>query len=392
MRGAIIVARMPAPPGLSPSTASIKASIYSALIERASARGGEVYPLHVGDTWLGPPEGCLPEEIRASEHPGLNLYTPIQGMPALLEAIRERQEVRTGLRPERGEALVTAGATSGLANAVGAIVAPGDEVLILAPYWPLIAGIVRCFGAVPVPVPFFGVADAAETAIEIVRSQRTSRTVALYVNTPNNPTGAVIPRDWLETLVAWAASDRLWVVSDEVYEDTVYEGAHTYARPLAPERTVAAHSFSKAYGMAGYRCGYLVGPAPLLMEAAKISTHTIYSTPTASQIAALRALGDAGEAWIAKAKPLYRDVKDRAATRLGVPSPPGSTFLFLDVAEHLRDDGLGGFLTRCADEGLLLAPGPSFGPYPTCVRVCYTSAAPEVVMRGVEVLARLLGR
>jgi aspartate/methionine/tyrosine aminotransferase len=383
---------MPAPPGLSPATASIKASIYSALIERAAARGKEVYPLHVGDTWLEPPEGCKPEDILTSEHPGLNLYTSIHGMPDLLEAIRDHQEARTGLRPGRGEVLVTAGATSGLANAVGAIVAPGEEVLILAPYWPLIAGIVRCFGALPVPVPFFGVADAAETAIEIVRSQRTSRTVALYVNTPNNPTGSVIPSDWIETLVAWAASEGLWVVSDEVYEDTLYEGAHTYARPLAPERTVAAHSLSKAYGMAGYRCGYLIGPAPLLVEAAKISTHTIYSTPTASQVAALHALGGAGDAWVAKAKPLYRAVKDRAAERLGVPSPPGSTFLFLDVAEHLRDDGLGGFLTRCADEGLLLAPGPSFGPYPTHVRVCYTSAPPEVVMRGVEVLAHLLGR
>jgi N-succinyldiaminopimelate aminotransferase len=381
---------MPAPPALSPATAAIGASVYSALAARAAASGKEVFPLHVGDTWLDPPEGCRMEDIRQAEHKGLNLYTSIRGMTPLIDVIADRQEARTGLRPAREEVLVTGGATAGLASAVGAIVAPGEEVLILAPYWPLIAGIVRCFSAVPVPVPFFGVADAAETAIEIVRSARTRKTVALYVNTPNNPTGQVIPRDWLETLIAWAASEGLWVLSDEVYDDMLYEGEHTYARPLAPERTVAAHSFSKAFGMAGYRCGYLVGPEAVITEAAKVSTHTVYSAQTASQIAATRALRGAGDAWVRKAKPLYKELRDAAAERLGVPPPPGSTFLFIDVAPHLGEDGLGGFLGRCADQGLLLAPGPSFGPYPTHVRVCYTAASPDVVTRGIEVLAGLI--
>jgi N-succinyldiaminopimelate aminotransferase len=182
------------------------------------------------------------------------------------------------------------------------------------------------------------------------------------------------------------------VIADEVYEDYVYRGEHAYARALAPERTFSAHSFSKAYGMAGNRCGYVVGPAEPLRAALKVATHTFYATPTAAQIAALRALDGRGDRWAAAARDLYRAAGEAAAARLGVEPPAGSTFLFLDLSGHVGERGLEGFLGECADRGVLLAPGPSFGPYPTHARLCYTAAPPEVVGEGVEVVARLLGR
>ncbi|RPH54125.1 aminotransferase class I/II-fold pyridoxal phosphate-dependent enzyme, partial [bacterium] len=150
--------------------------------------------------------------------------------------------------------------------------------------------------------------------------------------------------------------------------------------------------FSKAYGMAGNRCGYVIGPAEAVTELRKIGMHSFYSTPTASQIAALRVLDGPGDAWVAHARGIYKTVGDRVAARLGLEGPAGSTFLFFDVAEHLDETGLGGFLERCVDRGLFLAPGPSFGPYPTHVRLCFTAAPPDVVERGVEALAELLGR
>ena len=183
----------------------------------------------------------------------------------------------------------------------------------------------------------------------------------------------------------------MWLVADEVYEDYVYGGEHTYSRPLAPERTFAAHSFSKAYGMAGNRCGYVVGPASVMGELRKVSTHTFYSTPTASQVAALRAL-TLGADWVAQARVKYQALGRASAERLGLDPPEGSTFLFLDVADSLDGRGLGGFLEDCAERGLFLAPGPSFGPYPTHVRICFTAAAPEIVEAGVETLAQLIGR
>jgi len=207
----------------------------------------------------------------------------------------------------------------------------------------------------------------------------------------------------LRALVAWAAEHGLWVIADEVYEHYQFTGEHVYSRPFDPARTFAAHSFSKAYGMAGNRCGYVVGPAAAMGELRKVATHTFYSTPTASQLAAVAALGSGhpdagpGDAWANAARAQYRETGSWAAARLGLPAPQGSTFLFVDVAEQLDggeagSDPLDDFLARCGERGLFLAPGPSFGPYPTHVRLCFTAAPPERVKEGVEVLAEVLGR
>ena len=322
----------------------------------------------------------------------MHRYAPPRGLPALVDAVVERARARVGIPVERRNVLVTAGATGALGAVFGAILEAGDEVLIAAPYWPLITGIVRCFGGRPVVVPLIGETDSADEAVERMRRNSTPRTVALYLSTPNNPTGRVLPPPWIESLVGWARREQLWVVSDEVYEDYVYRGSHAYAMAFAPERTFAAHSFSKAFGMAGNRCGYVLGPADAMAEAAKISTHSFYSSPTASQLAAVRALDGRGDAWVREMRDRYRTSGEAAARRLGVDAPEGSTFLFLDVSERLDERGLAGFLDDCAERGLFLAPGPSFGPYPHHVRVCFTAAPPDVVGRGVDVLAELLGR
>jgi aspartate/methionine/tyrosine aminotransferase len=193
-------------------------------------------------------------------------------------------------------------------------------------------------------------------------------------------------------IAAWSRDKGLWILSDEVYEEYVYgDKPHTYAVGFAPERTIACHSFSKSYGQAGNRAGYLVGPKEAIVAAKKVSTNTYYSAPTASQLAALAAL-DLADPWVANARAQYRDVGQAVATLLGVPSPQGSTFLFVDVGDHLDASGLDGFLSRCVERGLLIAPGPAFGPYPTHVRICFTSAEPERVLRGARVLAELMGR
>ncbi len=383
---------MPRPPHAASSVTAIKGSVYSSLAHRLDSFQGEVYPLHVGDTWMEPATGCRMEDLRVAEYPGMHRYASVHGMPMLLDAICDRQRERTRLPTEREEVLVAAGGTGALGAVAGAILEPGEEVLILSPHWPLIEGIVRSFHGVPVEVPFLGVADSPESAVEIVGRFRTERTVAIYWNTPNNPTGMVMPRAWIEALVAWARRNDLWILADEVYEDYLFAGEHTYTRPLAPESTFAVHSFSKAYGMAGNRCGYVVGPRPLMGELRKVATHTFYSTPTAAQIAATRALRGMADEWVRAAREQYAATGRRAAERLGIAAPLGSTFLFLDVARHLDGRGLQGFLEDAVERGLFLAPGPSFGPYPTHVRLCFTAAPPEVVLRGVEALAVLLGR
>jgi N-succinyldiaminopimelate aminotransferase len=383
---------MPRHPQAAASVAGIRGSVFSALAHRLASYRGEVYPFHVGDTWLEPAEGCRMQDLSVDDHPGMHRYAPPQGMPALIDRIVERAQRRTGVATERSNVLVTAGATGALGSVMGAILDPGDEVLVLAPYWPLITGIVRCFHGRPIEVPLVGLASSADEAVARVQQHLGPRTAALYLSTPNNPTGFVLPPGWVQALTEWAAGQDLWIVTDEVYEDYVYEGSHTYARALAPERTFSAHSFSKAFGMAGNRCGYVVGPSRALPDLCKVSTHAFYSAPTASQIAGCRVLDGRGDAWIGRVRGLYADAGRDVARRLGVDPPAGSTFLFLDVASRLDQRGLAGFLEDCADRGLFLAPGTSFGSYPTHVRLCFTSAPPDVVKRGAEVLAALLGR
>ncbi|MEO8505388.1 MAG: pyridoxal phosphate-dependent aminotransferase [Acidobacteriota bacterium] len=381
---------MPRHPYPASAVATIKGSVYSNLAHRLETFNGERFPLHVGDTWMEPADGCRMQDLLVTEYPGMHRYTSPHGMPLLLDAVVERTRARTGVATERDDVLIAAGATGALGAVAGAILDPGDEVLILAPYWPLIEGIVRAVRAVPVAVPFLDVEDAA-SAVEAVRRAFTAKTAALYLSTPNNPSGRLIPRSTVQALVEWAAGHGLWILSDEVYEDYVYEGEHTPARPLAPERVFAVHSFSKAYGMAGNRCGYVVGPREVMGELRKIATHTFYATPTASQIAAARALSGLGSAWVHNARSKYAEIGRRTAERLRLPVPQGSTFLFLDVADHLDARGITGFLERAVEQGVLLAPGSSFGPYPTHLRLCFTAIPPEATARGVEILAGLLG-
>jgi len=383
---------MPRFPDPASSIAALGGSVFSALAHRLATHEGEVYPLHVGDTWLEPADGCRMQDLTVAEHPGMHRYASPKGDARLIAAVAERVTQRSGVPTSASSVLISAGATGGLGAVFGAIVDPGDEVLILAPYWPLIVGIVRCARGVPVEVPTLGAVDSAEALVQQLEKHRSSRSVALYLSTPNNPTGFVFPSEWVERAAEWAASHGMWIVADEVYEDYVFDGQHVYARSIAPERTFSAHSFSKAFGMAGNRCGYIVGPEAAMGQLCKVSTHSFYSTPTASQIAALRALDGRGDAWVARVREEYLAAGRQAAARLGLDPPGGGTFLFLDVADRLDQRGLLRFMERCADRGLFLAPGPSFGPYPTHVRLCFTCSRPSLVARGVEVLAELAGR
>ena len=381
---------MPRPPRFAPGTEAMPGAVFSPLAQSLRDAPGGVCPLHVGDTWLEPFDGARMQDLRSDEHAGLHRYCDTRGVPALVDAIVEKVRARNGLGCERANVLVTAGATGGLCAAFGAITSPGDEVLILAPFWPLVRGIVQAFRAQPVEVPFYDRVESADDAVAAVAETLTPRTTALYLSSPSNPTGRVLPPSWLEALAGWAEREGLWLLSDEVYEDYVYRGVHVSPARFAPERTLSVFSFSKAYGMAGNRTGYLVGPEAAVTQALKISTHTAYAAPTAGQLAGLRALRD-GAGWVERAAAGYAEVGRAAAERLGLPAPEGSTFLFVDAKPRLDGRGVWGFLADCVADGVALAPGPSCGSdYPSWVRLCFTAAPPDAVLAAVDRLAARL--
>ena len=272
----------------------MRADVFSSLVGRLNRSVDEVYPLHVGDTWLDPTEPARMESLRISEHADLHRYAPPPGLPQLRTALVEREREATGLDLDLDQVLVTAGATSGLHCVLTVLLEPGDEVLVLTPHWPLIVGITRACRGVPVLVDVLnalrGTATRGEDLAAAAAAQRTPRTKALYVSSPNNPSGRVLPAAALQHLADWARRENLWLISDEVYEELAFDIPHQRMAPFAPERTVTSFSFSKTYGIAGTRCGYVTGPKAVINEATKIATHSFYNAPTPGQIAALAAL------------------------------------------------------------------------------------------------------
>ncbi len=381
---------MPRHPEIAPEIARMAGGVFSTVAHRIAGLQGEVYPLHVGDSYLEPPPGCRYQDL-ADAPAGWHRYGPPGGLPELIAAIAERREVG----PER--VLIAPGATGVLSSVLGAILEPGDEVLLLSPYWPLIPGLVHTRGGCPVDVPWFarelvGEAPDAE-GLEVALGERlTQRTVAVYLNTPNNPTGRCLRAEEAEAIVRFARRHGLWILADDVYEDHVWGHPHIALRALAPERTFSVHSFSKSYAMAGTRVGYLLAPEQpgLLSQIHKVHMHSAYSAPIGPQHLALRAL-QTGEAWRRATTAEYRISGAAAAAALGVPEPEGGTFLFLDVAAKLDERGMQGLLEDCIDRNVLVAPGASCGRhFAGHIRLCFTAAPPQVTARGVARLAALL--
>lgn len=377
---------MPGFPSAAPSALAVGASPFGNLAARLHAYQGERYPLHVGDTWMAPPVDVTTLDLPPDAH----TYSPPQGLPSLREALAHDIGSRHALPVDPAHLSVTAGATEALAIAAGALFSPGDEVLILAPHWPLIHGILTWNRVKPVRVDILGLSD--DDVLQAIQAHITPRTVGLYVNTPSNPTGRVFSASTLAEMAELARSSALWLLADEVYEHHQFTGEHTAVRTLAPERTISVHSCSKAMGLAGYRVGALVVPECVVAPIQSVRAHASYNTCTVAQHVALAALNGPAEAWISASRTAYERAGRAAARRLSVPFVAGGTFLFVDVADSLDERGLMGLLEDAADRGLSLGSGPGFGDYPTHVRVCFTCAPPDVTERGVDVLAELLGR
>ncbi|MSP23553.1 MAG: pyridoxal phosphate-dependent aminotransferase, partial [Myxococcales bacterium] len=317
-------------------------------IEAHRARGGTLIPLQIGDTHLMPPDLALraAAEVEAAE---LGRYGAVGGMPELGEAVAERLQ-RKGIAvvAGRGNVFVGSGCTHALFCAARATLDPGDDVLVLSPYWPLIPGVLRTAGLTPIEAPLRSRLDR-EPGLELRRVFEplvTARTRAIYIASPNNPDGYVFGPRELQALANFACEYDLWVLADEVYCDFVYEGeAPSIGNlPGMSERTITCHSLSKSHALAGARIGSIAGPTRVIEAALRMSNHTIYNVPVAMQRVAVAALRT-GDEWLDRARAEYRRARDAASAelaRIGVEHhlPRGGSFIFLDLSARLRTSSL----------------------------------------------------
>jgi N-succinyldiaminopimelate aminotransferase len=361
----------------------------------ASGHATRVYPLHVGDTYLEPLAAAQAEAQRTQQHPRLHNYAPVQGEPELLDAIARKLARRSGVDVERACIQVMSGATAAMGVIANALLMPGDEVLVPAPFWPLVRGAVSLRGARCVEVPLFtrlrepGFDPVAELAARIG-----PRTVALYLNSPHNPTGETLSEEVAAGIVALARAHDLWLLTDEVYEDLWFGDLaprSIWALPEARGRTIATHSVSKAYGLAGARVGYTHGPPEIMRVIRGVQTFFTYCAPRPMQLGAARAL-DEGDAWLARARGLYADAARRAASALGLPAPSGGTFVFFDTRSHRQPgETAQAFLARCVAAGVMLTPGSAAGQaYADWARLCFTSVPPDELECALDCLRSVL--
>jgi aspartate/methionine/tyrosine aminotransferase len=400
-------------PSLSRTASALRASVFADLaprIEERARRGGDLIELHIGDTHRPPPEEARFGRIEtAAFDEALYRYGSVAGLPALKEAFAERLAAR-GFGPRDATAanvLVGCGATHALFCAARAVLDPGDEVLVAAPYWPLSVGVLRAAGALPVEVPLTHrlYADPALDPAAVFEEALTPRTRAIYFITPNNPDGKVFSAEQLARIARLAVARNLWVIADEVYADYVYTGAHVSIARLdgMAERTLTAYSLSKSHALAGARVGFVVGPEPVVSLARRVATHTVFNVPLASQRLALAALR-APSVWSDTSRAAYREARDAvmqalaplqgtsASPRLRAYAPEGGSYVFVDFAPSLVGYPLRGLLERAIDKGVLLAPGDGFGDaFVTWARLCFTGVRLDRVLEGVGRLEVAMG-
>lgn len=386
---------MPRPPQSSAATASLSDRVYGALLDEAKRRPPPVHLLNVGDTYLEPLPAARAEAQRAAEHPRLHNYAAVQGEPVLLDAIIARTERVHGVTLDRQCVQVMPGATGGFSVVATALLEPGDQVVVLSPFWPLIRGIVASRSATAVELPFYTrLGDAGfdpEAALEAVI---TPRTVAVYVNTPNNPTGRALDAGVIGAIARVVARHNLWLWCDEAYEELWYGSARPEAiwkRSDLRERAVACHTLSKSHALAGARVGYTHGPASIMPAIRGAQTFLTYCAPRPMQLGAARALTE-GDAWVESTRQLYVTASHRAAAALGLEPSVGGTFLFFDAQRFFRDgEDIQGFLRRCLDAGVLLTPGAASGAdYETWARLCYTAVPPDQLADALDRLGRVV--
>ena len=384
----------PTPP-LSTTASRIRPPVFAELqarIDKLTAQGGDLVPLHIGDTYLAPPEGAR-RAIGAldPDDTGLFRYGATAGLPELRAAMARSLATRGLDVDPASEILVGNGGTHALYCAARAVLDAGDEVLLASPYWPLAPGIFTACGAIPVEVPLTAplYADPTADAGAMLAAKIGPRTKAIYLISPNNPDGKVLGRADLERIAKVAIDHDLWVFSDEVYADVVFDGEHVSIATLPGmrDRTIVLHSLSKSHALAGCRVGYVAAPEPVVASARRVEVHTAFNVSVAMQRAALAAIDDG--AFPRSARDAYRSARDAAARALEGSGArfhlaEGGTYLFVDFADVLRGAPLVALLERAVDAGVLLAPGGAFGDaWSTCARLCYTAAPPDRVALGV---------
>ena len=367
----------------------------TARAKKLKADGADLIAFTAGEPDFNTPDFIVESAITALKR-GYTKYTASAGIPELRKAVAEKFRKDNGLECDESNIVVSCGAKASLYHALLALINDGDEVIVPSPYWVTYTEQIKLCGGTPVTVRAKKENAYKMTAEEFERAV-TPRTKALLINSPCNPTGAVYSKDELISLAQVCEKYGLYIISDEIYENLVFDGKKHYSigalTDYAAKHTVTVNGVSKSYSMTGWRIGYALAPKEVAAAMSALQGHTTSAACTFAQYASVTALRD-GDAFIADMRAEFARRRETLAEELkkidgiSFSVPDGAFYVFADVSSVYGKsfngatiNGSHDFAAALLDFGVAVIPGAAFGDDDS-IRLSYT-LPPEEIARGI---------
>ncbi len=327
----------------------------------------------------------IPDELKEVAYKaikeGKNKYSVTQGLPEVRDKVKEYLSRKYEIVTEEDEVLLTQGVAGGLLLAALNLVEDDDEVLVPNPYFKIyIHQTDQCSGK----AVLYNTFPDFRLRVDELEKVRTDKTKVLIINSPQNPTGSVYTAEELKAAAEWAREHNIFVISDEIYDQFVYDVSHVSIKKFYPEGTLVVGGMSKTWGMPGWRCGYALAPQWLWERMMITQQWTFVCTPTPFQYVMKEALDFDMSNEIAKYKKkrdfVYNSLKDY----YDCIKPEGAFYLFPELPEKFKNESQK-FMKKVLEKELLIVPGSSFSPANTHIRISY-AASDEDLDKGISIL------
>ena len=393
---------------LSKKAGNISPSITLEITAKANelkSQGIDVVSFGAGEPDFNTPENIIEAAIKAMKD-GKTKYTPAGGILQLKETICNKFKNDNNLEYKPSQIIVSTGAKQSLANTFMAILNPGDEVLIPVPYWVSYPELVKLADGVPVFVNT-DEKDNYKYTIESLNSALTSKTKAILLNSPNNPTGTIYNKGELVEIAEFAKENDLIIISDEIYEKLIYDGnEHISIASLsqdAYERTIVINGVSKTYAMTGWRLGYAAASEQIVKHMTSIQSHMTSNVNTIAQYASIEALNGP----IEDLKNMVKEFESRrnfmieklnSIDGISIIKPNGAFYIMVNISEYLNTSLNGIKISNSLDfakvlleeEKVAVIPGSGFG-LDNYVRLSYATSK-EIIGKGIERISSFLNK
>ncbi len=373
-------------------------SVFEKFLPKMREQGENLVRLHIGDSYLHPVYPLPVEDSFTRQYPFYNRYCNTFGVQELRVVLAEKIRQDNQIEVSVDNIMLTCGATNALSVATMSLLNPGDAVLVLTPAWPFFMGMVRLAGGEVVEAPFYmELYHQPELDVAAYLEQFiTDRTVALYVNTPNNPSGKVLTQEQLGAIARIARKHRLWIISDEAYDGMTYDQREHFSIAALKEvfeQTLTIFTFSKVFMFAGLRLGYVVAEPSVIKNINKTMVHQLYSPSTLAQYLMIEPVQTRHQ-WLGGFVKHCHELRHLFTKdlRLTFFEPEGAYYLFFSIKEYLKGRDYWQVINECLEGGVSVAPGKDFGTdFHDYIRVCFAGEPPERLALAVKRINRILG-